>query len=114
MLDTAEKIANVLWQGIWSTITEIAVGDSPYEKQEKKCKRFSHENIRVAKQGKAAKAAGKWEEARKLNADFQRVAKKDHDIYCDQLCKQLEEDCMKGHARKVFAHQKDSNSIYCS
>ncbi|MBJ3756163.1 hypothetical protein JGC83_24640, partial [Salmonella enterica subsp. enterica serovar Derby] len=72
----------------------------------KSCKWLSDETIRIAEQRKAAKAAGKREESRKLNSDFQRAVRKDNEVYWGQRCKQLEEDYMKGHTRNAFAQVK--------
>lgn len=38
--------------------------------------------------------------------EFQRAARKDKDTYWDQRCKQMEEDCRKGHNRELFVQVK--------
>lgn len=71
----------------------------------KKHKWLSGKIISIAKQRKAAKTACKWKKARRLNADFQRAARRDN-IYRNQRCKQLKENCVKGHTRNAFAQVK--------
>ncbi|MBJ3201473.1 hypothetical protein JGB54_23665 [Salmonella enterica subsp. enterica serovar Agona] len=112
LLDTAEKTPDELWQEIQTIILEKAVKQIPYRKPVKCCKWLSSETMRIAEQRKAAKAAGKREESRKLNSDFQRAVRKDNEVYWDQRCKQLEQDYMKGHTRNAFAQVKRTRTQF--
>nr|XP_015209863.1 PREDICTED: craniofacial development protein 2-like [Lepisosteus oculatus] len=84
----------------------------PYKKLEKRSKWLSAETIKVADQRRAAKATGDRDEARRLNAEFQRAARKDKEAYWDQRCKQMEEDCRKGHTRNLFAPVKKIRTYF--
>ncbi|XP_060089062.1 harmonin-binding protein USHBP1-like [Heteronotia binoei] len=91
-----------LWQEIYSTIINIASEHIPYKKPETKRTWLLGRTIKIAEQRKVAKAAVKCEEARKLDADFHRAARKDSEVHWDEYCKQLEEGCMKGIANYAF------------
>uniref|UniRef100_W5N9W4 Reverse transcriptase domain-containing protein n=1 Tax=Lepisosteus oculatus TaxID=7918 RepID=W5N9W4_LEPOC len=85
-----------LWQEFQSTIIKTAQEHIPYKKLEKRSKWLSAETIKIADQRRAAKAAGDRGEARRLNKEFQRAARKDKEAYWDQ----------QGHTRNVFAQVK--------
>lgn len=57
--------------------------------------------IRIAGQRREAKADRN--KTRRLNVEFQRAARKDKEIYWQQSCMKLEEDCQNGHTRDLFA-----------
>ncbi|MBN3319772.1 CFDP2 protein, partial [Atractosteus spatula] len=89
LLGNEDKQPDELWQEFQSTIIKTAQEHIPYKKLEKRSKWPSAETIK-----------------RRLNAEFQKAARKDKEAYWDQRCKQMEEDCRKGHTRNLFAQVK--------
>uniref|UniRef100_W5MT28 Reverse transcriptase domain-containing protein n=1 Tax=Lepisosteus oculatus TaxID=7918 RepID=W5MT28_LEPOC len=92
-----DKQPDDLWQEFQSKIIKAAQESSAGTHRSKW---LSAETIKDADQRRAAKAAGE-----RLNAEFQRTARKDKEAYLDLRCKQMEEDCQK-HTRNLFAQVK--------
>uniref|UniRef100_W5NH99 Endonuclease/exonuclease/phosphatase domain-containing protein n=1 Tax=Lepisosteus oculatus TaxID=7918 RepID=W5NH99_LEPOC len=106
LLGNEDKQPDELWQEFQSMIIKTAQEHILYKKLEKRSKWLWPETINIANQRRAAKAVGDRDEARRLNAEFHKAARKDKEAYWDQRCKEMEEDCQKGHTRNLFAQVK--------
>ena len=74
----------------------------PKEKKCKKAKWLSEEALQIAEKRKEAKGKGEKEIYNHLNAEFQRIAKRDKKAFlCDQ-CKEIEENNRMGKTRDLF------------
>ena len=61
---------------------------------EKKCKKgrwFSEEALQIAVKGREAKSKGEKERYSRLNAEFQRIARRDKKAFLSDQCKEIEE-----------------------
>ena len=86
--------------------------DHPQEKECKKVKWLSEEDLKVAEKRKEAK--DKWEKERytHLNAEFQRKARRDKKAFlCDQY-KETEENNQMGQVRDLFKEIRDIKVIF--
>uniref|UniRef100_W5NGM3 Reverse transcriptase domain-containing protein n=1 Tax=Lepisosteus oculatus TaxID=7918 RepID=W5NGM3_LEPOC len=101
LLGNEDKQLDELWQEFQSTIIKTTQEHIPYKKLEKRT-----ETIKIADQRRTAEATGDQDEAWRLNTEFQRAARKDKEAYWEQRCKQMEEECRKGHTRNLFAQVK--------
>ena len=74
---------------------------SPWKKC-KKAKWLSGEALQIAVKRREAKSRGEKERYKHLNAEFQRIAKRDKkDLLSDQ-CKEIEENNRRGKTRDLF------------
>lgn len=112
LLDISEKQPEELWGEIRSMITETARQHVTWKKPEKRRNWLSEETLRIADQRRAAKIAGNKDEVRRLNADFQRAARKDKEKDWNERCKQLEKDFKNGHTRNFFAQVKRARTPF--
>ena len=64
---------------------------SPMEKKCKKAKRLSEEALQIAVKRREAKSKGDNERYTHLNAEFQRIAKRDKKAFVNDQCKEVEE-----------------------
>ncbi|CAF3016440.1 unnamed protein product, partial [Rotaria sp. Silwood2] len=78
----------------------------PYKKPTKTSKWLPEETINITEKKRKAKAAGDRDEARRLNAEFQREARKDKEKYWNERCDEMDENNKKGHTRDLFAQIK--------
>ena len=62
----------------------------PMEKKCKKAKWLSGEALQIAVKRTEVKSKGEKERYKHLNAEFQRIARRDKKAFCDQ-CKEIEE-----------------------
>ena len=66
-----------LWMEAHNTVQEAATKTIPKKRKCKKAKWLSNEALQIAEKRKETKCKGDKESYRKLNADFQRIARRD-------------------------------------
>ena len=64
---------------------------SPRKRNVKKAKRLSEEDSQIAVKRREAKNKGEKERYKHLNAEFQRIAKRDKETFFSDQCKEIEE-----------------------
>ena len=72
---------------------------------EKKCKKtkwLSEESLQIAVKRREAKSKGEKERYKHLNAEFQRIARKDKKAFFSDQCKEIEENNRMGKTRDLF------------
>ena len=73
----------------------------------KKTKRLSEKTLKIAEKRREAKSKGEKEIYIHLNAEFQRVAKRDKKAFLSHQCKEIEENNRMGKTRDLFKKIKD-------
>ena len=71
------------------------------EKKHKKAKWLSREALQIAVKRREVKSKGEKERCKHLNAEFQRIARRDKKAFSDQ-CKEIEEKNRMGKTRDLF------------
>ena len=84
---------------------------NPKEKKCKKAKLLSEEPLQIAVNRKEAKGKGEKERYAHLNAEFQRIARRDKAFLSDQ-CKEIEENNRMGKTRDLFKKIRDSKGTF--
>ena len=77
------------------------------EKKCKKAKWLSGEALRIAVKRREAKSKGEKERCKHLNADFQRIARRDKKALLSDQCKEIEENHRMGKTRDFFKKIRD-------
>ena len=72
------------------------------EKKRKKAKWLSGEALQIAVKGKEAKSKGEKERYKHLNAEFQRIARRDKKAFLNYQCKEIEAKNRMGKTRDLF------------
>ena len=65
---------------------------SPRKRNTKKTKWLSEEALQIAVKGREAKSKGEKERYKHLNAEFQRIARRDKKAFFSDQCKEIEEN----------------------
>ena len=73
-------------------VQEAVIETIPKKKKCKKAKRLSEEAIQIVEKRREAKSKGKKERYTHLNADFQRIARRDKKAFLSDQCKETEEN----------------------
>ena len=73
----------------------------PKKKKCKKAKRLSEEALQIAKKRREAKGKGDKERCKHLNAEFQRIARRDKKAFFSEQCKEIEENNRMGKTRDL-------------
>ena len=101
-----------LWTEIRDIVQETGIKIIPMEKKCKKAKWLSGEALQIAVKRREAKSKGEKERYKHLNADFQRIARRDKKAFFSDQCKEIEENNRMGKTRDVFKKIRDTNGIY--
>ena len=76
-----------LWMEVCNTVQEAATKTIPKKRKCKKAKWLSNEALEIAEKRRETKCKGDRESYRKLNADFQRIARRDKRAVLNEECK---------------------------
>ena len=83
----------------------------PMEKKCKKAKWLSEEALQIAVKRREVKGKGEKERYTYLNAEFQRIARRDKKAFLSGQCKEIEENNRMGKTTDLFKKITDSKGI---
>ena len=86
-LDLIDKVTEELWTEVHDIVQETEIKTIPMEKKCKKAKWLSEEALKIAVKRREAKSKGEKERYTHLNAEFQRIAKRDKKAFFSDQCK---------------------------
>ena len=70
------------------------------------------EALQTAEKGREVKGKGEKERYPHLNAQFQRISKRDKKAFLSDQCKEIEENNRMGKTRDLFKKTKDTNGVF--
>ena len=76
------------------------------EKKCKKAKWLSREALQIAVKRREGKSKGEKERYKHLNAEIQRIARRDKKVFLSDQCKEIEENNRMGKTRDVFREKE--------
>ena len=82
-------MSNELWTEIHDIVQETGIKTIPKEKKCKKVKWLSEEALQIAVKRREVKSKGKKERYKHLNAEFQRIARRDKKGFYSNQCKEI-------------------------
>ena len=82
------------------------------EKKCKKAKWLSEEALQIAVRRREAKSKGEKERYKDLNAEFQRIARRDKKVFFSDQCKEIEENNRMGKNRYLFKKIRDTKKRF--
>ena len=82
------------------------------EKKCKKAKWLSEEALQIAVKRREAKSKGEKERYKHLNAEFQRIARRDKKAFRSDQCKEIEENSRMGKTRDLFKKMRDTKGTF--
>ena len=82
------------------------------EKKCKKAKWLSEEVLQIALKRREAKSKGEKERYAHLNAEFQRIARRDKKAFHSDQCKEIEENNRMGKTRDLFKKIRDTKGTF--
>ena len=85
-----------LWNEVRDIVQERGIKIIPMEKKCKKAKWLSGEALIIAEKIREVKNKGEKERYKHLNAEFQRIAKRDKKAFLTDQCKEIEENNRMG------------------
>ena len=88
-LDLIDRVPDELWMEVHDTVQETGIKTT--EKKCKKAKWLSGEALQIAVKRREAKSKGEKDRYKHLNAEFQRIARRDKKDFLSDQCKEIEE-----------------------
>ena len=101
-LDLIDRVPEELWMEVCDTLQEAGVKTILKKKKSKKDPLLSEEILQIALKGREAKGKGKKERYTHLNAEFQRIARRDNKAFLSDQCREIEENSRMGKTRDLF------------
>ena len=101
-LDMIDTVREELWMEVRDIVQEAGIKTSPKKKKCKKEKWLSEEDLQIAEKRKDVKGKGEKERYTHLNAEFQRIARRDKKAFLSDQCKEIEENNRMGKIRDLF------------
>ena len=101
-----------LWMEVREIVQETGIKTIPMEKKCKKAKWLSGEALQIAVKRREAKSKGEKERYKHLNAEFQRIARKDKKAFLSNQWKQIEENSRMGKTRDLFKKIRDTKGTF--
>ena len=91
-----------VWTEVREIVQETGIKTIPMEKKCKRAKWLSGEALPIGVKRKEVKNKGEKERYKHLNAEFQRVAKRDKKAFFSDQCREIEENSRMGKTRDLF------------
>ena len=110
-LDLIDRVPEELWTEVHDIVQEAVIKTIPKKKKCKKAKWLSEEALQIAEKRKDMKVKGVKEIYTHLNAEFQRIARRDKKAFSDQ-CKEIEENNRMGKTRDLFNKIRDTKGTF--
>ena len=102
-----------LWREVHDTVQEeTGIKTISKEKKCKKAKWLSEEALQIAEKRKEANSKGKKKRYTHLNAEFQRIARRDKKPFLDDQCKEIEENNRMGKTRDLFKKIRNTKGTF--
>ena len=111
-LDLIDRVSEELWMEVHYTVQEKGIKTIPKKKKCKKAKCLSEEALQIAEKRRKAKGKGEKERYTHLNAEFQRIARRDKKAFLSNQCKEVEENNRMGKTRDLFKKIRDTKGTF--
>ena len=96
-----------LWMEVCDIVQETGIKTNPMENKCKKAKCLSEEALQIAVKRREVKGKREKERYTHLNAELQRIARRDKKAFLSDQCKEIEENNRMGKTRGLFKKIRD-------
>ena len=111
-LNLIHRVPDEIWMEVHDIVKEMGIKTIPMEKKCKKSKWLSGEALQIAVKRREAKNKEEKERYKHLNAEFQRIARKDKKACLSDQCKERDENNRMGKARDLFKKIRDTKGTF--
>ena len=107
-----DRVSDELWMEACDIVQQTGIKTIPMEKKCKKVKWLSEEALQIAVKRREVKSKGEKERQKHLNAELQRIARRDKKAFFSDQCKEIEENNRMG-KRSLQENQRYQRNISC-
>ena len=108
----SDRVPKELRTEICDIVQEAVIKTTPKKKKCKMAKWLSEEAFQIAAKRRQAKDKGGKERHSHLNAEFQRIARRDKKVFFSDQCKEIEENNRMGKTRDLFKKIRDTKGTF--
>ena len=101
-----------LWTEVRDIVQETGIKTIPMEKKCKKEKWLSGEDLQIAVRRREVKSKGEKGKYKHLNAEFQRIARRDKKAFLSDQCKEIEKNNRMGKTRDLLKKIRDTKGTF--
>ena len=101
-----------LWTEVHDIIQETEIKAPPKKKKFKKANWLSEEALQIAVKRRETKGKGEKERYTHVNAEFQRIARRDKKAFLSDQCKEIEENNTIGKTRDLLKNYRDTKGTF--
>ena len=110
-LDLVDRMLEELWMEVHNNVQEVVTKTIPKKNKLKKAKWLSEETLQITEKRKEAKGKGEKKRYTHLNAQFQKIAKRDK-VFLNKQCKEIEENNRMGKLEISFKKIRDTKGTF--
>ena len=110
--DLIDRVPDEQWNEVHDIVQETGVKTIPMEKKCKKAKWLSQEALQIAVKIREVKGKEEKERCIHLNAECQRIARRDKKAFLSDQCKEIEENNRMGKTRDLFKKIRDIKGTF--
>ena len=111
-LGLIDRVTEELWTEVCDIVQEAGIKMISKIKKYKKAKWLSEETLQIAVKRREAKGKGENERHTHLNAEFQRIARRDKKAFLSNQCKEIEANNRMGKTRDLFKKMRDTKGTF--
>ena len=101
-----------LWTKVYDTVQETVIKTIPKKKKCKKAKWLSKEALQIPEERQDTTGKGEKERCTHLNAEFQRIARRNKKAILRNQCKEIEENSRMGKTRDLFKKIRNTKGTF--
>ena len=101
-----------LWTEVHDIVQVARIKTIPKKKKCKKAKWLSEEALQIARKRREVKGKEEKERYTHLNAEFQRIARRDKEAFLSDQYKEIKENNRMGKTRDLFKKIRDTKGIF--
>ena len=99
--DLIDRVPKELWREVCDIVQEAGIKTIPKKKNCKKAKWLSEKTLQITMKRRKVKGKGEKQRYTYLNAEFQRIARRDKKAFLSDQCKEREENNKMGKMRSL-------------
>ena len=111
-LDLIDRVPEELWMEVHDIVQKVVIKTIPKRKKYKKAKWLPEKALQIAEKRREAKGKGEKERCTYLNAEVQRIAKRDKKVFLGDQCKEIVENSRMGKTRDLFKKIRDTKATF--
>ena len=106
------RVPDELWTEVHDIVQGTGIKTIPKKKKCKKAKWRSEEALQITVKRREVKSKGEKERYTHLNAEFQRIARRDKKAFLSDQCTEIEENNRMGKTTELFKRIRDTKGIF--